>query len=253
MIKHKMINQKKLSLHSRGIKHKLYIAFYLMSILPILVCIYIFSNYILPKIGLRLGIIPTILIGIFIIVAGFYLIKEMFDRILSVVTEAKLIAAGDINRRIDNGQEDEIGDLGRALNQLTKRIRTNMEELKTYSEKCKTINFEINKHVLILSNLLQIGSLISHGDKLENILKLAVEKPRFLANSDVAYLFIREQDRNVFSPRAVDGINSGHFLQLKIEHSDKIFNRLIETNESVILDKANVLPGVIKTAFCEKF
>ncbi len=70
-----------------------------------------------------MGIIPTILIGIFILVAGFYLIKEMFDRILSVVREAKLIAAGDINRRIDNGQDDEIDDLGRALNQLTQRIR----------------------------------------------------------------------------------------------------------------------------------
>ncbi len=80
-----------------------------------------------------------------------------------------------------------------------------------------------------------------------------MRKPRFLTNSDVAYLFIREQDTDVFSPRALDGINSGHFLQLKIEHSDKIFNRLIEANQLLILDKEHLLTEAIKTAFYEKF
>jgi len=248
-----MVKYKNLSLSSQHLKYKLNIAFYLMSILPLFVCIYFVSNYILPQVGLKLDITISILISIAIALIGFYVIREVVERILSVVTEAKLIAAGDINRRIDNGQEDEIGDLGKALNQLTQRIRTNMEELKAYSEKCKTINFEINKHVLILSNLLQIGSLISHGDKLENILKLAMEKSRFLANSDVAYLFIREKNTDVFFSRAADGINSGHFLQLKIDHSDKIFNRLIETNQSLILDKEHLLTEVMKTVFYEKF
>ncbi len=248
-----MVKYKNLSLTSRGLKYKLNIAFYLMSVLPLLVCIYLVSHYILPQMGFKLDITVSILISTFIALAGFYVIKEVFDRIASVSAEAKLIVAGDISRKVEIGYRDEIGDLGEALNQLTQRIRSNMEELKVYSEKSTEINLEIHKHILILSNLLQISSLISHGDKLEDILKLAVEKSRFLANSNVAYLFIREQGTDVFSPRAVDGINSGHFLQLKIDHSDKIFNRLIETNRSLILDKEHLLTEVIKTAFYEKF
>lgn len=248
-----MVKYKNLSLSSQRLKHKLNIAFYLMSILPLLVCIYFVSSYILPRVGLKLDITVSILISIIIALIGFYVIKELGGRIVSVSREAKLIAAGDIERRIDVSEEDEIGDLGRALNQLTQRIRTNMEELKSYSEKSKMINFEINKRVLLLSNLLEMGSLISHGDKLENILKLAMEKLHLLANSDVTYLFLREKDTDVFSAKTVDGINSGYLLGLKIGHSDKIFNRLIEAGQSLILDKKHLLSEVVKDTFYEKF
>jgi signal transduction histidine kinase len=120
-----------LSLASKGLKYKLKISFYLMSILPLLVCIYLVSNYILPQIGFRVDIVASIAISIFIAVVGLYVIKEVFDRILSVTSEAKLIAAGDISRMVDISREDEVGDLGDSLNQLTGRIRSNMNELKS--------------------------------------------------------------------------------------------------------------------------
>ena len=70
---------------------------------------------------------------------------------------------------------DELGDLGQALNEMTKRIRGNMDELKGYSEKTTEINFEIQKRVLVLSSLLQVSSLISQGAKLEEIFKITVD------------------------------------------------------------------------------
>ncbi len=110
-----MVKYKNLSLTSRGLKCKLNIAFYLMSVLPLLVCIYLVSNYILPQMGLRLDITVSILISVFIALAGFYVIKEVFDRIASVSAEAKLIVAGDISRKVEIGYRDEIGELGEAL------------------------------------------------------------------------------------------------------------------------------------------
>lgn len=248
-----MTKQKNLSLTSRGLKYKLNIAFYLMSVLPLLVCIYLVSNYVLPHVGLKLDIAVSILISVFIALAGFYLIKEVFDRIVSVSTEAKLIVAGDISRKVEIDYKDEIGDLGEALNQLTQRIRDNMDELKGYGEKSTEINLEIHKRILILSNLLQITSLISHGDKLENILKFTVEKSRALADSDMAYLFIKDEDSATFSLKEKDGTNSEHLLQLKLNPDDKIFNKLIATNQPIILDKENALSEDIKTAFHENF
>jgi len=248
-----MTKQKNLSLTSRGLKYKLNIAFYLMSVLPLLVCIYLVSNYILPHIGLKLDIAVSILISVFIALAGFCVIKEVFDRIVSVSTEAKLIIAGDISRKVEIGYKDEIGELGEALNQLSQRIRGNMEELKDYSEKSTEINLEIHKRILILSNLLQISSLISHGDKLENILKFIIEKSRALANSDVAYLFTKDEDTDTFSVKVKNGINSEHLLQLQLNHNDKVFNKLIETNQPLILDRENTLSEDLKEAFYENF
>lgn len=248
-----MLKQKNISLTSRGLKYKLNIAFYLMSVLPLLVCIYLVSNYVLPHAGFKLDITASILISALIALAGFYVVKEVFDRIVSVSEDAKLIVAGDINRKVEIGYRDEIGDLGEALNQLTQRIRGNMDELRDYGDKSTEINLEIHKRILILSNLLQIGSLISHGDKLENILKFTVEKSRALANSDVAYLFIKDEGSDTFSVKIKDGTNSEHLLQLKLNPDDKIFNKLIATNQPLILDKENALPQDIKAAFDENF
>ncbi len=248
-----MIKQKGLSLVSQSLKYRLNIAFYLMSILPLLVCIYLVSNYVLPHVGLKLDIFASIAISIFIAFTGFYLIKETFDRFVSVGVEAKLMVAGDTSRRVDVGYKDEIGDLGEALNELTERIRGNMEELKGFSEKSTEISLDIHKHILIFSTLLQISSLISHGDKLEDVLKFTVEKSRSSVNSDVAYLFIKDEDSDVFSLKEKDGINSEHLLQLKLGHNDTIFNKLIEANQPLILDKENDLSEDIKTAFRENF
>lgn len=248
-----MAKKTSLSLASKGLKYKLKISFYLMSILPLLVCIYLVSHYILPRIGFKTDITMAILISIFIAVAGFFMVKEIFDRIVSVSAEAKLIAAGDITRKLDVARQDEVGDLGDALNQLTQRIRNNMDELKSYSEKTTEINLEIQKRVLVLSSLLQISSLISQGARLEDILKLTIEKSRLLANSDLAYLFFREESKEDFAMKIADGVNSGYLLNISIEPHESIANRIIKTNKPFLLDAKNVLPKEANEAFFEKF
>lgn len=243
-----------LSLASRGLKYKLKISFYLMSVLPLLVCVYLVSNYILPKFGLRIDIAAAIFISIFIALAGFFVIKQVFDRIVSVTSEAKLIAAGDVTRTLEVvGEEDEVGVLGDALNQLTQRIRSNMDELKNYSEKTAEINFEIQKRVLVLSSLLQISSLISQGAKLDDTSELITEKSRLLANSDIAYLLFREEGQDNFIMKVAGGINPAYLLKINISPKDSLFNKVINQNKPLIVDKQNILSGNLAVEFYEKF
>ena len=248
-----MAGKKNLSLVSRGLKYKLKISFYLMSILPLLVCIYLVSTYILPHAGLKIDIAASVLISIVIAIIGFYVIKEVFDRILSVSIDAKMIAAGDITHTITAEEEDEVGDLGDALNQLTQRIRSNMDELKSYSEKTTEINLEIQKRVLILSSILQISSLISQGAELEDILKLTAEKARLLANSDAAYLLLREEGQEPFSIKIADGINAAYLLKIKIEPQDALFSKIAKSAKPFILDKSNPLSDNLNAIFYDKF
>jgi diguanylate cyclase (GGDEF)-like protein len=223
-----------------------------MSVLPLLVCGYLVSNYILPNVGFKIDITLSLIISIFIAIIGFVLVKEVFDRILSVTTDAKLIAAGDITRRIEHGQEDEVGDLGFALNQLTQRIRNSMDELKNYGEKTTEINLAIQKRVLVLSSLLQISSLISQSAKLDDIFRVTTEKARLLANSESSYLLFREEGVEIFSMKAAEGIKSSELLKIKIEPHE-IFEKITRNNRPFILDKENVLPDNLIAKFYEKF
>jgi diguanylate cyclase (GGDEF)-like protein len=225
-----------------------------MSILPLLICIYLASNYILPYSPFKFYIILAILITIFIAVIGFILVREIFSRILSVCTEAKLIAAGDISRKVETSREDEVGDLADSLNHLTQNIRSNMDELKSYGEKTTAINIEIQKRILAVSSLLQISSLISQGATLDDILKLTVEKSRLLGESEVAYLLLKgENSDDNFYMRAVDGGNANYLLAIRIDSSDSVFNKLIKNRSFLILDKENPPAQVPITEFYEKF
>jgi len=244
----------KLSLASRGLKYKLRISACLMAVLPLLVLGYLVSNYILPHIGFQnIDVYVSIIVSVFIAVIGFLVVKEIFDRVVTVSAEARLIAAGDLEHKINIGRPDEVGDLSDALNTLTRRIRSNMEELKSYGEKTSEINFSIQKRVIVLSSLLQLSSLISQDAKLEDILRLAVEKARLLVASDTAYLLFREDAQKGFSVKLADGINSERLLAMNIEPKEGLFSRFIEPGKPFIVDKENVLPRELAAEFAAKF
>jgi len=246
-------NKRNFDLSSKNLRDKLNIAFTLMSLLPILVCVYLVTNYILPRFNMRIDITVSVLISIFTALIGFFVIKGIFDRILSITSEAKLIAAGDINRRVDDTPADEMSELGQALNQLTQNIRNNMDELRSYGQKTTEINFEIQKRMLALSNLLQISSLITQGANLEEVLKLTLEKSRLLADSEVAYLLFRDEGQDAFYVKAADGINTDYLFKVKVEADRSIFNKAVKTNRTFILDKQEVVAEDLKNTFYDDF
>jgi len=233
------------ALSSKGLKYKLKISFALMSILPLLVCVYLISHYMLPQVGLKLDIVTFIAISVFIALIGFFVIKEVFDRILSITNSAKIIASGDYRHNLEVLEGDEVGDLGEAFNRLTQRIRTNMDELKNYSEKTAEINIGIQKRVIVLSGLLQISSLISQSAELDDILKAIIEKSRLLADSEVAYLLYREENQETFYMRWADGLGFQQLLDIRVEPTDDVFYRINNINKPLLLDRENLLPSQI--------
>ncbi|MDD5108092.1 MAG: diguanylate cyclase [Candidatus Omnitrophica bacterium] len=242
------------SLGSRTIKQKLIVAFQLMSILPLLVCAYLVSNYILPKFGFKIDIVVSLVISAFVAIIGLLVIKEIFDRLSAVTSEAKVIAAGDISHKLDVQSGDEVGELSNVLNQLTNRIRGNMDELKAYSEKTSEINLEIQKKIFILSNLLQVSSLISQGEKFDDILKIAVEKSRLLANSETAFLLLKEENnKEFFYVKAVDGAGVDYLMTVNVGVKEDLYNKVFNQNKLLILDKQNLLDNALAAEFFAKF
>lgn len=227
------------SLSSRTVKQKLMVGFQLMSILPFLVCVYLLTTYIFSKSGIKLDILIYLAVSAFLAIVGLLVIKEVFDRLIFVTRQAKFIAAGDINRNLEVEHGDEVGELGSVLNQLTHRIRSNMDELKDYSEKTTQINIEIQKKIIVLSNLMQISTLISKGEKFEEILKIAVEKSRVLANSEVAFLFFRNEIKDSLRMKVAEGVKSDYLMKIEISSKDILYGKVLNLNKPLILDQQN--------------
>ncbi|MCM8797171.1 MAG: HAMP domain-containing protein, partial [Candidatus Omnitrophica bacterium] len=245
-------NTLSLSLTSQGLKYKFKIAFYLMSVLPLLVSAYLVYMY-LPHFGLKPEVILLTIISTVMALTGFFLLKQIFIRILAITTTAKMIAAGDIDRSLTVSESDEIGDLGDALNNLSRRIRDNMDELRNYSEKTHRINMEIQKRVLVISSLMQVSSLITQGTKTDDVVKLVVEKARLLADSDVAYFLQRDKDKNSFTVTVTDGVSSKYLLNVNVDTSDVAFSKVILNNVPLILDSSADIHEKLRQSLYTKF
>lgn len=221
---------KKLSITSKGLRYKLRIAFYLMSILPFLICIYIISIYILPNTGIKANIGFLVLISALIISGGFIVIRGVVDPVIKISSEAKkMIAQGNYQREIDIKTDDEIGDLSKVLNQLTHRIRENMEQLKDYG-------VDVQRKMISLSGLLQISGLITQDVSLSNILEAAVEKMYNLADSDNAYFLLSEEPTQELVGKMAVGLNRDKLLKLRIALGEGLLGKTTEENHPLILD-----------------
>ncbi len=181
---------KNISIASRSLRPQLIIAYCLMSVIPILALLnYIFPSF-LPKNYLHIVVVVVILMtGL-----GFYLLKRIIDPIIEITSEVKIIANGELSRRISVVRDDEIGELGSALNDLTKRIENNMDELKLYSERTKSINSQINRQVIALSGLLQISNLITKGTDLKDLFEVTISRLAQAASSSLAFVMLKRDE-----------------------------------------------------------
>ena len=227
---------KDMSMVPKGLRYKTMIAFSLMSLIPILVCAWLIITYIFPNIslffGLTLGNISFILvIAIFISILGLFITRQMIDPIIKMAEEAKIIAGGDITKGIDINREDEVGDLSKSLNIMTQKIKDNMEELRAYGEKTKLINMEINKKVIALSGLLQIGNLISSSKELSSTLNFIMQKAADIENNSASLLMLADESSKDYAVAASCNIEENKLLGLKFKQHEMGLDNLAKKLE----------------------
>lgn len=185
---------KTLSLAPRSIRHKLTVAFALMSLIPILVCGYFVAFYIFPMVETIWDIYLILIITLFLMLLGCFLARKMIYPLVEISAHVKLMAEGDrLDKVLEVEGEDEIGELSGSLNRLSTRLNENMSELRSYGKKIKQINMEINKKVFALSSLLQIGNLITMACNLDEVFGLIVEKLSQLESGGPAFLMLLDE------------------------------------------------------------
>jgi diguanylate cyclase (GGDEF)-like protein len=243
------LSSQRLSMSSRGLRPKFYVAVSLMSIIPILICLnFIFPNSWLTSMNLRLNLVLVVVASAVVLaIAGYRTIREMIEPVIRISYEARQIADGDLEREIKLKREDEIGELGASLNKLTRRIRENMDELKNYGEKTKEINTEINKRVMVLSSMLQISNFITQSAALNEILEVGVSKSMQIAESSLGFLMLRDEHSENFILKTAHGPHSSELTSrglssIAIRPEEGLLGKMISTNKTFILDASEALP-----------
>jgi len=178
----------------------------------------------------------ALVITIFIALLGLYLAKEMIEPIVKMAIDAKRIVGGDLEHSVEVSREDEIGDLGRSLNLMAERIRDNISELKNYGEKTKEINIDINKKVMALSGLLQIGSLISGGGDLKIILDLLADKISCLEDSNPTIIMLANEETNTLDPISILNFKSPEILKRPVLLGHGLIGRAALEVSDIIID-----------------
>ena len=227
---------KTLSLTPKGIRHKLIVAFSLMSLIPMFVIGYLIAYYILPKIDTFWEIYLVFIITVFLMGMGFYLAKKIIYPIVEIAAHAKGIADGTFGEDLDIKEEDEIGELSVSLNRLSTRLKESMSQLRSYGEKIKQINMEINKKVFALSSLLQIGNLITTGTNLTEVFDLIVGKLSQLEQGGAAFLMFLDEESGELIMRAQANIEHKGVARVKIKTGEQPLGKVFSDNKLLIID-----------------
>ena len=230
----------KISLLPQGLRYKLLIAFSLMSIIPLLVIGYLLNNLILLEEKISFAQISLmVLFSIIIAWLGLFLARRIIERVIDMALEIRIITEGNYDRKIFVDTGDEIGQIGEAINFLTKRIKDNISDLKDYQGKLKEINLDVQKRVTVLSNLLQISELISSSAKLEVILELILNKLAKLHEGGFAAVYFFNDKDKRFSLLSSYNLESEGLLTAKIEKGKGLLGKAILKEKRLIIDASS--------------
>lgn len=227
---------KGLSLVSRGLRYKLIVVFCLMSVIPLLTFTVILTYYFMPTVTTLADVVMIIIIAVVIAVMGLYLAWKMIAPIIDMAADARIMARGDITRKIAVREENEIGELGDSLNIMADRLKENMSELQNYSTKIEEINAEINKKILALTNLYHVGNTMTTSAELENILQFVLEKIMQTINVDKSFLALYNDETKKFDIAAVQNMDAVGLKKIADEIAGEVFKKIISQNEPTIID-----------------
>lgn len=227
---------------NKGLRYKLLLAFSLMSIIPLLACTYVISNFLFPEIDNLFMVSTVIIVSVFIAVLGLVLARGLVDPVIDMAIEAKIIASGEYDRSIPVSSDDEIGNLAGSINSMTQRIKSNLDELKSYSQRMREINVDIHKKVMALSSLLQIGDIISSRSiQIDPLLSLAVERAANVMDTGYGVLYSASKDGSgAFRANISCNLDDEKLTELVIKKGGPgLLDRVVETRAILTVDKAS--------------
>lgn len=192
-----------------GVRRKLLVAVGLMAVIPLLILEYILANHVLPqqRTLTDLSLVATLATAIALL--GFSIVQSLVFPVVRLAAQAQAIAEGDAERPGNVQGPDELGQLGGALDQIARRVRENLTQLRVYGEQTKHLNLEINRRILSLSDILQVSNLITQSANIEEVRAFTLQKLSQLEELDLNLLLEPSGEPPGFLVHAAAGADAG--------------------------------------------
>jgi len=236
---------KGLFISSKGLKYKLMVAFSLMTIIPLLACIYLLSPCLTPGFQNLVNLAVIIFASIVISILGLIIASDIISAVVKLSAETKRISDGDYNRRVNMPGDDELGNLSQSINTMTRKIKSNLDELKNYEQSMKEISTEIQKKVAALSSLLQIDEVISAGSlQIDSLLELGVGKASDIFDMGFGALYMPREEGGDFIAKVCYNADKEKLAEIVIKKgAHGVLERVIENKKVLQVVDGMKLPN----------
>lgn len=177
-----------------GLTYHFWIAFTLVTILPLLLSGYLLGIYVPPSFTFRENLLWMVTITLITVVMGLYLIRTIIRVISKLGHEAKKVANGEITNKIEVKTNDEIGELASSLNKIMETRQDDMEKIKRHSAALEKMNEELNRKVFYISSLFEASNSIVSSPDVHGLLSSIIDTSLKTLNAHIgSVIFINKE------------------------------------------------------------
>ncbi|MFH1678464.1 MAG: ATP-binding protein [Candidatus Omnitrophota bacterium] len=175
----------------KNLNQKIFIAFSLISVIPILVFAYLILPNLLP-IATYVRPVPLILfITAIIVILGFIILIGISKNIAKLSMSANMLVKGDYTQHAQVKGNDEIAGLSNSLNQITNRLRSDINDLESRAILVERVNKELSRLNELKSDFV---TMVSHELRAPLI---NIKQAAFLLLSGLTGQVNSEQERSL--------------------------------------------------------
>ncbi len=214
---------------SLSVKRKIWIALSLISLIPILFLLnYFYGGFFYVSFSIKI-----ILILIFIILLGWWLIFETILSFLKVYTRAKKTAKG-IGLETSH-LPNEVESLENLISALSSKVQESFWQLKELSQKTEDLNRQVLAKVSVFSTILEANALISKKIPSEEVIQFLLQRLQEIFRFKMCVCCLKSNNKDTLKPVACLGVATP-LLEEIIEKEKQFFLGL---KAITLLDKEN--------------
>ncbi|UCC95062.1 MAG: diguanylate cyclase [Candidatus Omnitrophota bacterium] len=187
--------KRKLSLHSMGLKKRIWVAIALTTLLPALIFFYYISGNFVS--------IPTMIIIGAIIFFGWWIVLERMRSVITIYSRAKDTLEG-MGEEIPE-VSDEIKVLDSIATSLSLRVKSSLDQLRDFGKKTEELNKEVSKKVFVLSAILQANDLFSKQTPSEEIVQFLLQRLKEILDMKVCFCSVKNEGAHTLETLACAG------------------------------------------------
>lgn len=159
-----------------GLEYKLALAFGFMSVIPIMI-VWAWAKIHEMDMSLPIyAIVASVLIGYFLIS------RRIVKSVVMIAEKVKALSSGQSTEQIDVTEHNEIGELARSFNRITRQLEHKITELETSRDQVKRL-------------LSRIGAAINSRAGIEDLLNLTIENTTTALGADMGSLMLVDGEK----------------------------------------------------------